>query len=67
MKNAIFIITIISLSLSILFAINIQLGELTKNQLSDNKFFLATSSFCTIVGWILLMLKNDLKENYEKD
>lgn len=68
MKNAIFIITIISLSLSIFFAIDIQLGNLRDDELFHHKFLLASSSFFTLVGWLLLMLNNQLKSHSdEKD
>lgn len=68
MKNAIFIITIISLSLSIFFAIDIQLGNLRDDELFDHKFLLASSTFFTLVGWLLLMLNNQLKSHSdEKD
>lgn len=68
MKNAIFIITIISLSLSIFFAIDIQLGNLGDDELFHHKFLLASSSFFTLVGWLLLMLNNQLKTHSdEKD
>lgn len=68
MKNAIYIITILSLSLSVFFAIDIQLGDLNDDELFHHKFLLASSTFFTLVGWLLIMLNNQLKTHSdEKD
>lgn len=68
MKNLIFIITVISLSVSIGLVINMNMRVLTDNDMQEHRFLLSTSVFFTIVGWILLMLNNQLKSHSdEKD
>ena len=57
MKNAIYIIAIISISLSMYFAIDIQLGSLSKEELFHNRVCLSICVFIILMIWIGRQIK----------
>lgn len=63
MKNAIYIIAIISISLSMYFAIDIQLGSLSKEELFHNRVCLSICVFITLMIWIGRQIKKEKNEN----
>jgi hypothetical protein len=56
MRKLIYPIGVINIALSMYFAVNINLSTFTDNELSDQKFFLATSTFMALVCWIMYMI-----------
>lgn len=61
MRKLIYPIGVISIALSMYFAVNINLSTFTDNELSDQKFFLATSTFMALVCWLFVMIKPETK------
>jgi NADH:ubiquinone oxidoreductase subunit 6 (subunit J) len=60
-KNAIYIIAIISISLSMCFAINISLAELTEEELMNQRFLLTALVLISLTCWIITMINNQTK------
>lgn len=56
-KNAIYIIAIISISLSMYFAINIQLSSLPKEELFYDRVYLSICVFISMIIWISTEIK----------
>ena len=59
MRKLIYPIGVISIALSMYFAVNINLSTFTDNELNDQKFFLATSTFMALVCWLFAMINKE--------
>jgi hypothetical protein len=57
-KNAIYIIGIISISLSMYFAINLQLNDLNQKEILNQKIYLCISTSISLLIWVFIEINN---------